>query len=113
MRLAVAFLISFVITCKADRLDVPTIIKIDIEPNRTNYVATYEVTNNTPQPIQITGKATSCGCTSITLSKEQIGSQETAQITVTINSGQPSTNSVLLIDHRNHIYQTRFELAPK
>jgi hypothetical protein len=36
-----------VITCRADRLDVPAIIKIDIKPQRTNYVATYEVTNNT------------------------------------------------------------------
>ena len=106
-------LATFVNAAKTERLDVPSIITVECQPARTNYVADYTITNNTLQPIQITGRTTSCGCTSISLSKEQIGPQETAQVTVTINSARPSTNSVLLIDNRNNIYRTHVETVSK
>ena len=114
MKSIVAFLLAtFLNASGSEQLEVPSIITVEFQPARTNYIAVYSVTNNTLQPIQITGKATSCGCSSISLSKEQIGPAETATVTVSVNSDRPATNSVLLIDNRNNIFHTRVALAPK
>ena len=110
----VAFLLAiFVNASGSEHLEVPSIITVESQPASTNYIAVYSITNNTLQPIQITGKATSCGCSSISVSKEQIGPAETATVTVSVNSVRPATNSVLLIDNRNNIFRTCVALAPK
>lgn len=114
MKTIVAFLLAaFVNASVSEQLEVPSIVTVEFQPARTNYIAVYGVTNNTLQSIRITGKATSCGCTSISVSKEQIGPAETATVTVSVNSIRPATNSVLLIDSRNNIFHTRVALTPK
>jgi hypothetical protein len=114
MKTIFAFLLAtFVNADGAERLDVPSIITVNFQPARTNYMATYTITNNTAETIQIAGKATSCGCASVSLLQDQIGPRETAQVAVNINSVRPSTNSVLLIDSGNNIYHTRVEIVSK
>lgn len=114
MKTIIALLLAAFVNARgSEQLDVPSIITVGFQPAHTNYIAVYTITNNTLQPIQITGKATSCGCTSISVSKEQIGPAETATVTVSVNSIRPATNSVLLIDSRNNIFHTRVALTPK
>lgn len=94
-------------------LNVPKDVYIPYSTNTTNYSVIFGVTNNTLEKISIVGHTTSCGCTQVSATQQDVPPKGQILIQAQISKTHPTTEYILLRDSQNNLYQTLIWITQK